>query len=340
MTMQDGVQGAPAPRPRKGGKGGLIAAAVGLLVVAGVAIGAYAYWMGSRADSTARAHLPSTCEAVVRVDVTSILETKVVQDEILEPLADNTTALEKAGKVSRFVAAKVNPKSDLKELVLCVTDLGKGKPAFVGILGGSLVEDSVVEALDSHDEGKDFGKPKEVDGRLVIQHEGSGVYVTQSSEDAAILFASDEKLLAEANETSDDWKDYGLPLDEPFSAAVTEKAADQLTKQLNAIPGLSLKGAGKIDLTASLDPGRIRAEIGVGDQEAAQAFVEAVGSFMALAKLSPIGPTSSKEAKQLMRGTKLEAEDGTVEVKVDVPDAIVEGACEDVGKWLIDLEEG
>jgi len=340
MTTQGGVQGGPSRGGRKGGKGVLVAALVGLVVLVGAGIGAYVFWMGSRTESVAREHLPGSCEVVVRVDVSALLEAKAVQKHVVEPIEEKATELENAGEVSRFVAAKIDPRRHLKEMVLCVTDLGRGKPSFVGVMGGSLVEGAVVDALDSHDEANAFGSPKQRDGRLVIQHKNSGIYLTQSTKDAAILFASDDERFEDVDGTSDDWKDYDLPLDEPISTQVTEKAAEILTKQLNAIPGLSVRGAGEMEVTASLEPGRIRADIGLGDADAAKTFVSAVSSFLSLAKLSPIGPASSKEAKQLMGGTELEADDGTVKVRVKVPDELVQEACEEIGRWAVELEEG
>lgn len=340
MTTQGGAQGGPPRGGRKGGKGAIVAAVVGLLVLVGAGIGAYVFWMGSRTKSVAREHLPGSCEVVIRVDVESLLEAKAVQKHIVEPIEEKATELENAGEVSRFVAAKIDPRKHLKELVVCVTDVSQGKPSFVGIMGGSLAQDAVVQALDSHDEDNAFGAPKEHDGRLVIQHKDSGIYITQSTEDAAILFSSDKSRLDDVDGTSGDWKDYELPLGKPISAQVTKKAAESLTKQLNAIPGLSLSGAGEIEVTGSLEPGRLDADIGLGDPEGAKSFVSAVNSFLSIARLSPIGPTSSKEAKQLLGGTKLEADGGTVKVKVKIPDDLVDEACEQIGQWAVELEEG
>ncbi|MEM1029858.1 MAG: hypothetical protein AAF928_12070 [Myxococcota bacterium] len=307
----------------------------GVITLGGVA--GYLYWQGGRTTSVAREHLPRGCEAVLRVDVAEMLAAAPVRDHVLRPIEDKRLELEDAGRVSRFVRAKIDPRKHLSELVACVRDVGEGDPSVVAVIGGELASDTVVDALEGSDA---FSDPTERDGRRVIRHRDSGLYVAQARSDAAILLASSPRLLADVDEASDAFRDYDLPLDSVVSATITKVAAERVEAMLNALPGLTLRGVGTMEVAATVVPGRIRAEVATGDPAAAEAFVGAVDSFLPLARLAPLGPTSSPTAKKLLSGTSVVAEGGTVAVRVDVPDDVVEDFFRAVGRAVVTFEEG
>jgi hypothetical protein len=163
-------------------------------------------------------HLPSGCEAVVRVDVAKVLEVPSMQRHVV-PALDELEAgapSDPSGKELQEVVRKagIEPRKDIEEALLCGIDLEKrgSQPRFAMIVGGDLRPETVVPAF----EAVEVPKPESstFDGRKVAtgrDDKGAPLIVGQAA-DGTVIFANDRVLFEQAAKESDNYRtEYDLP---------------------------------------------------------------------------------------------------------------------------------
>jgi hypothetical protein len=305
---------------------------VGLLFALGI-------FGGGKEKSVAHEHLPKACQAVVRVDIKGILKTKPVKEHVVPEIEDKAKESKDADKLAKFlITAELDPKKDLKEMVICFTDLDAKEPSFVAVIGGDLKKDGVVNALEKHGKKDEFKAPKEEDGLRVIEAKDEEIFITQSNKDAALLFGNKLELIKKAAKSGDDFKGYDIPLDEQFVGIITEDAVKELSNKAGAQNPLGdkMKNAGRMIVTASLDTGKVEARLGMPDEAAAKELVDGLKGLLDLVKDSP---GADAEAKEVMSSASIEAKGKEVVVKLTIPKKMIEEGAKEVAKGIRKADE-
>jgi hypothetical protein len=341
-----GPPGGPGPK-KKGGSGALIAIVlvVGVLVLVGGGLGIAAalgvFSGGSKIKSVAHDHLPKGCQAVVRVNIKGLLKTPALKKHVVPALDDSAKESEDADKFALFlIAARLDPKKDLKEMVLCVKNMGADEPTFAAVLGGKLLENGIVDALETQGDKEKFKKAKDVGGLRVIEGKDDPVFITQAS-DAALVFGNKLGLVKSAAKTGNNHKKlYELPLDEQIVAVITADAVQELSDKAGKQNPLSaaMKGAGRVVLTASLDTGKVTARLGMPDKEAAEELAEAIKSLIAAVQKTP-GGIPDKDAAGLLAKAKIKAVGKELVVSVKIPQKLIEQGAKEVAKGIRRADE-
>ncbi len=328
---------APPTATKKGGcgKAALVLGVVGVLVLA--ALGGVGYYFfgttGTKVSSTAHTHLPKGCDVAIRLDLASLMKVKPVKKHVVAAL-EEVMKEEGGGRLAAFlVAARMNPKQDLRSMAACLNGVAVGKdPDYGVVIGGKLLdENGVVRALDRHDSAGELKSPKKK-GKLLVLEDEEGMLISQSPDDAALLFAGDEDDLERIAAVGDDFETYDLPLDEHMVGVVSPKAVKDLLGGLGPLmPGTErLQAVGKVVITMSLDPGELGFELTFPDAAtAAQAKSELEGALGTLA-LAPFGPTAAPEVKKALRNTKVKTQGKRVVVSTPLADASIEATCEEL----------
>lgn len=335
-----GAMTPPGGPPQKKGGGAKVAiiAVVVLVLLGGVGAGAF-FLLGGKKSSVAHEHLPSGCAAVVRVDVDGIRDVEAVKEHIMPALEKASAEGEDSGKLAKvLVAAALDPRKDIHSVAICVHDLPVGgEPDVVVIVGGKFKANGLIESLKANEKDLDdfeIEDESEKDG-LIILEEKNGAFITQAS-DAAIVFGNDEDLVVEAAKATDDFKDYELPLEHHVELVVTEDAVHDAAKKgagLNpAAKGLA--DAGRVLLTGSLDSGEMKAEVDLGDDDAADEMAKALEQFMKLG-----GGSAPKDVKGILDNTEFEADGSVLTIKTEIPAKTIEKACEEIAEGIEEANE-
>ncbi|MCC6551988.1 MAG: hypothetical protein IT372_03060 [Polyangiaceae bacterium] len=222
----------PGPPPKKSSVGLIIGLVVGGLVVL---IGVIAVVMfvfvgggiGGKTSSKAHAHLPATCEVVLRVDSGGILELDAFKKHVMPALEELQSSGGSAGEDAKeveafFRKAAIDPRSDVKEAVLCMSGIdnpGGQKMAFV--FGGEFRPEVVADALRDTST-KDKIEMITIDGRKAAKKTSGELMIAGQAADGAIVLANDQSLYEAAVKTSAAYQGtYVLPMDAEASFVVT-----------------------------------------------------------------------------------------------------------------------
>jgi hypothetical protein len=336
-----------APSPKKGGKGLLIAIIVVavLLVLGGGAFAAFALFGGGKTASVAHAHLPASCQVVVRVDLAGLLQVPAVKTHVTPALDAEARKSKDADKMRDFfVSARLNPKEDLKEVVVCAGGITNPKPDVLVVIGGDLVPGKVLDALETHAKKGEFKKPYERDGLRILEDKDGDSFISQAS-DGAILIASRQELLAGGAKTADHAKKtYALPLDQQIAGVVTAQAVQTLSLAAGAAdPQLAakLRGAGRVQLTASLNKPNLGARMTMPDDGAARELADTLKKVVDLFKAVPAGRGGKEEkvAQRLVGGARISAEGKDLVVSLDVPQDLVDELAKEIAAGIRKAEK-
>lgn len=337
--------GAPA---KKGGSGAIIAVViiVALVVLGGGAVGAlYAMGMiggGDKSKSVAHEHLPKGCEAVIRVDLKGIMAVEAIKQHVIPAIDKQAKDSEDADKMARFLfTAGLDPKKDITEVAVCLKSLDGNVPTAVGVVGGRLKENGIVDAIIKHAKKGEFKDPKDEGGLKVLEAVDDPVFVTQAK-DAAVLIGNNLDLVKEASKTGDAHEGYKIPLEEQIVGIITEDAVKKLAGKAGAQNpfGDKMKGAGRMLFTASLDTGAVSARLGMPDEASAKELADAIKGFIDLIKSAPGGSGSSDQvAKELMDKMTIAAEGKELVVKLTVPKKMIEDAAKEMAKNIKEKEK-
>ena len=330
--------------PKKGGKGLLIGGIIGGLVLVTIIVVALVFLLGggSKISSKAHEHLPDSCDAVVRVDIKSLLETESVKEHVVPVLDKKAKDSEDAGKMAKFlITAGLDPRKDLTEAVVCFTNvtagIATGKPDFVAIIGGDLVDGGILDAIDKHSDKDKFKESAEKDGLRVIEHKQESIYVTQA-EDAALVVASKMDLLKEATKTGDHYKKkYSIPLKEQMVAVVSKSTVGALSSLAGAAGPVDFSGIGRIVVTASLDPGQLGGRLQMGSKDEARKLRDGLHGLLQGAKKG--GGIPDPDAKALLEEAKISSKGDEVLIKVPIPKKLVDEAVKGFAEGLDEADD-
>ncbi|MBN2194177.1 MAG: hypothetical protein JW751_15275 [Polyangiaceae bacterium] len=312
-----------------GGLVGLALLACGTVGVGLFACGGLAYLQGlagAKQTSVAHEHLPSTCEAVVRVDVKSLLAVSAVKEQVLPAFDEQARKDPDAGKLAAFLmTAQLDPKKDLREVVVCLSHLAGSQPDVVAVIGGSLKPDGVIRALELHSAKGELKPTREVDGLKIIESADEPVFVSQA-EDGAILISNQQSLILLAARTSKAFEAYEIPLSEQASGVITDSAMRSLSqhmKEQNPL-GVSTDSVGRAIASVSLDTGKVLAKVSFGTANDATLVAGAANVLLAQSRRRPIPNEMANEALQSL---SLRAEGKDLVGELVIPrTAIDEGA--------------
>jgi hypothetical protein len=300
--MPGGYPAGYAAPPQGGGGKGLVVvlAIVAVLVLGGAGFGVW-YFLSGGGKSVAHEHLPSGCDVVARFDFAGVLKAGPIAKHVVPVLEEAAAESKDAGKGAKFfLSAKLNPKKDIKEMAMCMNGLeraagrgipGASPPEFVIIVGGNLTKDKVLDAIITHGKKEKISEAKKDGGlRYVEVKETPPAFIAQA-DDGALLIASSLDMLKKANNTGNH-KDYKLPLDNHLEVVVTEAAVKRLSGLAGAGSPVSLSKAGRLQVTASLDPGKLGGRFNLG--ESASDAATKLNELLSKAKGSPGIPPQAK----------------------------------------------
>jgi|GEM_PF-3695110 len=344
---------APPPAPAKaagcGGKtlligGGLVALALfgcGAVGVALFACGGFDYLQGlalGKSTSVAHEHLPGSCEAVLRVNLESLLTVPAVKERILPALDDQVQKDPDAGKLAAFfTTAQLDPKRDLKEAVVCLSDLDSNQPEVLAIVGGKLKKNGVVEALLIHADKDEIRPVREVSGLKIIEARDEPFFISQAA-DGAILLANKESLLLLADQKSHAYEAYGLQLSEQAAGVVTAGAMRSLNQRLGARNplGAATRSLGRALMTVSLDTGKVTAHVTFGTANDA---AEAAGAANVLLAGARREPPPEPRYREVLDSLQVRAEGSEVIGQLVIPRQLIDDAAREIADGIREAEE-
>jgi hypothetical protein len=351
-----------APPPNKGNKGlliGLIAGGGVLLLVAIVVAAIFVVkgrgteevsdgkggtvTLPAKLSSKAYNHVPSGCELLVRVDAAQAIALPSVQKHIvpeLDALKDATTTDPDAKKMQEVLSkAGIDPKTDIKDVVLCGTGVGgpKSGEKFVFILGGELRPEAVVPAIREVDSAK--VTVIDIDGRKVAQGSGSrgDSFLMGQAADGAVVFASDRTLFESAVKDSKIYEsEYGLPVNTEAAfvvgSALIEKAGAEagrgnpFTRDINSVT----KVAGTLGLTNPAGQVRITAKTPAD----AKKINTSINSLLPLLKRSAAREKSQAGELEALAAAKTKVDGSDVIIDLPWTAAGVEQAAQKLAEEL------
>jgi hypothetical protein len=337
--------GAPGAAPAKKGKGGLIALIVILVVVLLGGAGAAVYFLvlgGGFGKSTSKAysHLPSGCDGVMRLDIAGVLKAEAFKKHVLPAVEEQSKGDEDAKKFDSFLKdTDIDPKKDIKDVVLCATNIGGAEPDIVVVIGGEFSPGTIVPALQKHSKKGELKEPREVDGLNIIEGKNDPFIVTQAS-DGAILIGNKIELLKSAAKAKGGDKEYGLALDKELVGQVSAKAVKKaLSEGGSSNPfAAMLKSAGKVAVTASLATNTLEARITMGSNADAQEAATGLSAFIELAKAGAAegGAKAGPEAigQEIIKSLKLSADGKDLVAKITMAASTVEDLAKEMAKGI------
>jgi hypothetical protein len=261
--------------------------------------------------STAAAHLPAGCEALLRIDLRRALGVPGVRAKLEPALVEVSTAPPKSAPARALQAAGVDLARDVAELTVCLAGDDETRK-FVFVITGDLRAESVVPAIASND-----APPPEVsslDGRkLAIKNEPNGelTLVTQA-EDGAVVIANDRAMLESAARKSDRSAEYGLAAEPEIAVAIGPALFRLLARPDGALAALSevRQGRGSFSLTSA------RGALRLTPSDPSKAEAVAADVRRAVTELRALGPGRFGELAMLGAAT---ARTEGAEVIVDLP---------------------
>ncbi len=343
----------PVPAPAKAsgcsGKtwligGGLVAMALigcGGVGVALFACGGVEHLKGlalGKTASVAHEHLPGDCEAVLRVNVESLLAVPAVKERIVPALDEQVRKDPDAGKLAAFFAtARLNPKQDLEEAVVCLRDLDAKQPEVLAIIGGSLKRNGVVDALHIHADKDEIKPLREVGGIKIIEARDEPFFVSQAA-DGAILLANKETLLFAAIKPSQAYEAYDLKLSEQASGVVTASAMRALNDGLGSRNplGAATRSLGRAELSVSLDTGKVTARISFGAPNDASEAAGAANVLLGGARRAPMRDPSQQE---LLDSLTVRAEGEEVVGELVIPRRAIDDAAREIAEGIREADD-
>lgn len=349
-----GPQGAPQPGfapqaapPKKGGKGLLI-----VLIIVGVVLllgaGGAGLWFAlgggfGKSASTAHGHLPKGCEAVLRLDVQSVLKAPAFEKHVLPAIEEKGKGSDDAKDFDAFLeTAGIDPKKDIKDFAICLKNLGKGEPDMVFILGGDFSPGKVVDAMVLHAKKGKLKEPRELEGLKVVEAKDDD-FILGQADDGAVLFGNKLDLMKSAARATDGGKAYDIALDKDLVGLVTDKAMAGLTEQAGQSPfGSAFKGAGKVTLEASLSANSVEARMTMPDANAATEAATGINMLVEMAKEGAKGASSGSPeamAQDALKELKVSADGKDLVAKVKLPTSVVNDAAKELGKAIRDAKK-
>jgi hypothetical protein len=317
--------------------------AVVLVVVGAAAVGAM-YALGiiggpERKPSVAHAHLPDDCQAVVRVDIAGLLTVPAIASHVVPAIDAEARQSENAEGIARFLfTARLDPKRDLREMVVCARDLGAEQPAVVGVIGGDITDGGILDAIDKHGSEEEFRPSRDVDGLRVIETtEQPPLYITQA-QDAALIVGNRLDLVKRAVQTGDAaQRRYQLGLTEQVVGIIIPGAAGMLSDRAGRVPFASqLKDAGRVEMSASLDSGKVRGTLGMPNADSAGELAGAINQFLALVRVAPggLGFGGDPVTEEVLSSAVIESSGKDLVVTLVVPKRAIEEAAKSLARSI------
>ncbi|MEZ4445998.1 MAG: hypothetical protein R3B72_43380 [Polyangiaceae bacterium] len=334
-----GYGGPPGGPPPKKGKGLLVLGILGGLLVVGGIVVAMVMLLGggSRQVSKAYAHLPEGCDAVIHVDVKGLLAVPSVKEHLLPALDKKAKESEDASKGARFLlTAGLDPRKDITGVAVCLDNISPtgAPPDFVVVMGGDLVEGGILDALDKHGDPTKYKKSVDKDGLRVVEYTEDDVVITQAP-DAALVLASSMALLKKGVGTSKAYKDvYDLPLGSHVAGIVTQSTVQSLATIASATGGpfgSELNGAGRIELSANLDSGKVRAELDLASASEAEALVK---TLRELRKGIDSVPGVDPEISKIVAESKIVSQEKKLIVQLTIPKQLIDQGVKELAKQI------
>lgn len=338
-----GYGGAPPP-PKKGGMG-LILGAIGggllLLGIVGVVLAFFVFRGSSSAvtisdgkggsvsipakvSSRAHAHLPSGCEVLLRYDMAKTSTHPSFKQHLLpaiEDLEKGATTDPDAQKFQEFLRlAGIDAKTDVKELVLCMSGLDGPKSSIkmAFIIGGDLRPEAVVPALQKTD---DVVVTTTADGRKLASStssKGDRMLIGQAS-DGAIIITNDQTYFDGASRESSLYQsEYAIPTDTEAALVVNGALITRAIAGDRSNPfAKDLAGIKKISGTIALSNPRAEIRIALGTPAEATKLTAAINQLLPTLK-QKLGKQKSEAGEiEAFNAAKVKATGN--EVIVDMP---------------------
>lgn len=331
--------GAYAPPVQKKGGGAKVAIILGVItLLAAGAIGGVVWYFfgatGSKVNSVAHEHLPEGCDVAIRLDMTALMKVKPVKEHVVSAIEDVMKEGENSGRLAAFLlAARMNPKKDIKDVAICLTNVKMGSDPDYGIaVGGKLLdEDGVVKAMDKHDTANELEDPKKVGDLLVLEDE-EGVLISQSPDDAALLFAGGKSELKKIASKSDAFEDYEIPLDEQIVGVIAPKTVATYLGFMGPVgPNISdLEKVGRVVITMTLDPGELGMRMSFPDEDTAKSAKGQLATVFGMMGMAPLDAGMKKAMSQ----AKLKTKGKDLIATFPIDEDSIEETCEELGKEI------
>jgi len=190
----------------------------------------------AKISSKAHPHLPATCDVVARADAGALLDHEAVKKHVI-PALDELQA--SAGKDPSAKDAKdtkeveellrlagIDPKSDVKEVLLCMSELdGDQRNAKMTlVLGGEFRPDAVATAVERSAAKDDKIELITVDGRKAAKKTTGDLLIIGQAADGAIVVANDQAMFEAAVKESTAYQaTYALPMSTEVAFVVSER---------------------------------------------------------------------------------------------------------------------
>jgi len=333
------------PPPKKGGAAKFVIAGLGgLVLITAIIVGAVVIFGGSHLDSVAHQHLPKGCEAVIRVDISGLMKVPAIKEHVVPAIDEHAKDSEDAGKLAAFLlTAQLNPKEDLKEIVVCVKNIDGGdEPDVLAIVGGHLLDKGIIGALDKHAKKGKFKKPVDEDGLIFVEGKEDEVFIGQVS-DAALVVSNKKGLMKKAADTGDAYKEvYKIPLEEQIVAVIPKETVKGLSKQAGGPFKAKLKGAGRVVVSATLDPGKVGARLEMPSKSAAKELRDAINEFVDQMKQLPGGAAAAgmnPMAAAMLDDVKVKTKGKDLVVEIAIPDKYIEDFAKKVAEEIGEADE-
>jgi hypothetical protein len=149
------------------------------------------------------------------------------------------------------------------------------------------------------------------------------VFIAQAA-DGALLIGSSMALVKQASKTGSSSKSYALPMDNAIALVLAAEAVKRVSGLAGAGSPVKLDSAGRAQLTANLDPGKIGARLDLGDAAAAKQAAEQLTLLLASFKSDPSVPPLGKPT---LDGLTIQADGKELTLAAPISaDAIEQGA--------------
>lgn len=316
-----GVAAAPRPRSRARTVFAILFAVIGVLAIAGVTIGYFAFF---RYAPLADRHIPGASNLVIRADVRAIGTFAPVRKHLWPVLFERPSLKVQGKTLADRVgdATGIRPSIDAREVIVASVD----SRSWVALVGGNFEPGAFVPGLEKvlRDEGL---AGWQVNGDLLV---GPGGIAVAQADDGTLIFGTEAEIVTSALPASEEHRRVDLPKEAALAFAVSKEAWEELSRTTAAFdPGGALRRIRHVRGSLSLgDEPAVDLGIEPKDGEAADALGKDVEQLLSLARLGLVAVPDQMGEKTALSSAKVTVEAGLVRVRGPWPLEGLDRGCE------------
>lgn len=291
--------------------------------------------------STALAHLPEKCGAVVRLDIAGALAIPKVKAQLGPALEELKKKTDGDGKgFGAFIAdTGLDPAADFKEVAMCITDLSPGAgakdPNFVVVIAGNFKPGTVVPALEKTAKADKF-KVEEFAGTKIAADVKGEMFLGQAP-DGVVVVARKKEQLEASFKGGGDARKFGIPLDAALALVMPGDALKGLmagdpTNPFAAQSDKITKAMVVVDLKKPALEGRIA----MSDDKSATELAGAAKMILGQLSSAPPPPPGDPSAVLFgaMKSAKIDSKGSDVILTIEVPQEGLDGMLKDMAQGM------